>query len=207
MPEDNTIITYETLYELLRREKSRPEIQQLDDDFYRKLTKYQQEKRDILESQRKKESIFTSLEIQKTSKQIENILRIMRELYEKRESKIIKAAMIHSKNNIHPKERENMLLEEKQFYDSILETLDTYRDGILKNLISGNLPNIDNKPKGLKTEIEVKKKSKGIIFTELVPQFVGLDLNTYGPYEKEDSEDLPEEVANLLIKRGVAKEK
>ena len=62
---ENTIITYETLYEILRREKSRPELQELDDSFYRNLVKYIEEKKAILESQRKKESIFTSVEIQK----------------------------------------------------------------------------------------------------------------------------------------------
>ena len=205
MSEDNAIITYETLYEILRREKLRPEIQELDESFYNKLTNYLKEKKDILESQKNKESIFTSLEIQKTSKQIENIIKIITEIYEKRESKIIQLALLHSKNNSSFKERALMLKEERHFFDSILDTLMQYRSGILENILKLELPEITNKPKDLKIDIEAKKKSKKVIFVEVVPEFVGLDLNNYGPYEKEDIGELPEEVADLLIRRKVAK--
>ena len=33
MGEDNVVITYETLFEIFRREKNRGELQKLDDDF------------------------------------------------------------------------------------------------------------------------------------------------------------------------------
>ena len=36
----DVLVTYETLYELLRREKSRQEIQKMDADFYDNVLKY-----------------------------------------------------------------------------------------------------------------------------------------------------------------------
>ena len=80
----DVIITYETLYELLRREKSRAEIQKLDKDFFNDVIKYIKDKRDILESQKTKENIFAAKETERTNKQLESIYRILKELYDKR---------------------------------------------------------------------------------------------------------------------------
>ena len=41
----DVIITYETLYELLMREKSRAEIQKLDNDFFNDVIKYIKDKK------------------------------------------------------------------------------------------------------------------------------------------------------------------
>ena len=56
------IITYDTLYEILRREKYRPELQSLEPTFFKDVTKYIEEKKSILDSQQKKDSIFAKLE-------------------------------------------------------------------------------------------------------------------------------------------------
>ena len=55
----DVIITYETLYELLRREKSRKELQKLDPNFYQRVTNYLEEKNIILKSQKDTEIIKT----------------------------------------------------------------------------------------------------------------------------------------------------
>ena len=86
---EDKLITYETLYEYLRKEKVYPELQQLDTDFFKKVTKYLEEKNNILESHSKKDSMFSKVEIEKTSRQISNIKKILKEIYEKRENKII----------------------------------------------------------------------------------------------------------------------
>ena len=70
------IITYEALFELLQKEKARKELQKLDEDFYQKFLKYLEEKILILNSQKSKDSIF-STETKKTEKQIENIKKIV----------------------------------------------------------------------------------------------------------------------------------
>ena len=53
-------ITYETLYELLRREKFRQELQQLTPTFYQDTVNYIKEKQVILDSQKNKDSIFAT---------------------------------------------------------------------------------------------------------------------------------------------------
>ena len=70
----DVLITHETLYELLRREKSRDEIQKLDDNFYGDVLTYIKDKKAILDSQKSKDNIFSSQEVQKTKKQMDNAL-------------------------------------------------------------------------------------------------------------------------------------
>jgi len=196
----DVIITYETLYEIMRREKFRSELQKLNPEFLEDFINYINEKKSILESQQKKKSIFTSSETQKTQKQIENTKKIIRELYEKRENKIMQLAMFASRNNDHPIFQE-MLPEEKKFFNELLQLVNNYRINLLYNLIEGKPPQLKQveKPKELKTE---KKDSiKMVRFLQSIPKFVGTDLNIYGPFEEEEVAAIPYEVADLLTKK------
>ena len=87
MPED--LITNEKLYEILRKEKSRSELQQLESNFYDKVKSYIQEKKIIIDSQKEKSTIFSKIELENTKKQIETTRKIINELFEKREQKIL----------------------------------------------------------------------------------------------------------------------
>ena len=128
---EDMIITYETLYDILRREKNRVELQELSETYLQDLINYLQKKKEILESQEKKKSIFTSIETQKTRKQIESIQKIIKELYERRESKIIQSAIISSRTNIETEEKSVMLPEEEEFYESLVKKLNYYTSGIV----------------------------------------------------------------------------
>jgi DNA replication initiation complex subunit (GINS family) len=83
-------INYETLFDLLRREKNREELQSLDKDFYEQVLAYLREKKDSLS--KKEDELFVSAEREKLKIQFQNIRRIIKELYEKREKKIINMA-------------------------------------------------------------------------------------------------------------------
>lgn len=191
------IITYETLYELLRREKYRKELQVLDTNFFQNVIHYLEEKKSILSSQKTKNSIFASSEIQKTQKTLENIQKILKELYERRETKIIQLALFASRIN-EKQDLSAMLPQEAEMYKDLLNILGSYREGILNNVLSTKLPVIIEKPKEIK--VEKKDKTKLVKFIYATPKFMGDDLNTYGPFEEEDLVNLPEKVAKVLIK-------
>ena len=197
----DVIITYETLYEVLRREKSRQEIQKIDSDFFSDVLKYIKDKKDILESQRKSDNPFASKEIERTNKQLQNIYKILKELYEKREGKIINLSLLNSRSKSDI-DTSLLLPEEIRFYESIRNELNTYRDNILNNILQGKTPFLE-KPKVIKSEFQDKKL---IRFVNPVPKFVGINRFTYGPYEEEDIANLPLDVANLLIEKGRAEE-
>ena len=146
----DVIITYETLYELLRREKDRPEIQDLSKDFFNDVIKYVIDKKDILESQKSKDNVFAAREIERTMKQLSSIYRILKELYEKRENKIIGLALLNSRNNSNIN-TSFFLPEEVNFYENIKGNLNLYRKCILDNLLEGKLPDLE-KPKVIKSD-------------------------------------------------------
>jgi len=195
------IITYETLYEILMREKSGQEIQKIDKDFFNDIIKYIKDKKEILESQKSKDNTFALKEIERTTKQLESIYKILKELYEKRESKIINLALLdsRSKTNI---DHSYFLPEESKFYESIKNNLNLYREGILSNIIQGRLPTFEE-PKTIKRDFQDKILVR---FINQVPKFVGSNGFAYGPFEEEDIANLPSDVAKLLIEKGRAEE-
>jgi len=197
----DVIITYETLYDILRKEKFRKELQELDQTFFKDVLKYIDEKKDILQSQEQKESVFASKSIITTRKQIENVQKILKELYERRESKIIQIALFNSRMGVEAIDRKMLLKEEQLFYDQIKGTLNQFRDNVLLKLMEGKMPVIDDKPKVLKTNEEILKKTKRLRFLQAVPKFVGDDMITYGPFEAEDVATLPVRVCDVLLKR------
>ncbi len=198
----NITITYETLYDLLRREKNRAELQELDPLFYENLIRYLKEKKEILRSQEQKDSIFTTIEVQKTRKQIENIQKIIKELYEKRESKIIQLALINSRSQTPKNDKTTMLNAEKEIYESIIQSLDQFRNEILHNIVLGNSLNSKIQPKTLKKDEKPKITSKKVKFKRKTGQFIGTDLKSYGPFEKGDIAELPIEIADLMTDKN-----
>lgn len=197
------IITYENLYEILRREKYRVELQKIDETFYQDVVKYLQEKTAILESQSKKNSIFASTELEKTQVQLKNIVKILRELYEKRENKIVQFALFCSRSK-NAQDTSTMLPEEFALYTSLKDTLDSYRDGILMQLLQSRMPEIKAvEQKDLK--IEEKTDSLSIQVLKDIPEFVGPDLQVYGPFKAGESAHIPQMVATMLINTEQAK--
>ncbi len=205
MADDKNIsITYEFLYELLRKEKFRKELQKLDENFFKDVINYLEEKKAILQSQEKKDNIFAPSNVQKTRKQLENLQKIIKEFYERRETKIIQLAVFSSRTNVPIPDYASMLEEEKEFYKTIVEELNNYRSSILKSLLEGKMP---VKGKGKKKQKDQEPvETKLIRFMQAIPQFVGDDLEVYGPFEAEDISNLPARVAEVLIKNNRAEE-
>ncbi len=198
------VITYEILFDLLREEKGTNSLVKLDKDFYDKVAKYLAEKKAILESQEKKASVFTASETLKTKKQLDNIQRILREFYERREFKIIDLALFQSRTS-EVVDLSIMLEIEKEFYFAVLESLNLFRREILMSLLEAKTPKIPSR-EALKPNSDVTPKElKTVRFVQAVPKFVGTDLNVYGPFEEEDVASLPKAVADVLIKKEKAK--
>ena len=209
-------ITYETLFELLRVEKSRDDLQELHNSFFDDVLAYLREKQQILDESRVKEDIFSSTERDKVSTEMSNIKRILKELYERREKKIIHMALNKSRTNSNIIDTSKLMEIENNFFSHIVGTLDKFRSGIIVNILDFRQPFIkDDIPsnaaettagndEGKKTE--EKKDTKLVRFLHPIPKFIGKELEFYGPYEEEDMATLPTDIAEVLITKGRAEE-
>ena len=103
-----------------------------------------------------------------------------------------------------------MLNLEKKVYDKVIQNLDKFRVEILHNVILGKLietVTVKKEPKDLKKVENPKNQAKEVVFKQKMSKFVGTDLNNYGPYEKGDIAQLPEDITTLLIKINQVEEK
>ena len=217
-------ITHETLFEILRREKNREELQKLDDSFFSDLISYLQEKQDILRRQEDKSDIFSFDEKKKVEKQLDSVMRILTQLYERRERKIINMALMQSRTHSSVGSSGTLLKEEHLLFSDLLSTLKSYRSGILQKIMASSLPAIsessyekqsqDCSPKlavgGGQTSAAAPNipvsGTKMVRFTHPIPKFVGSELEVFGPFEEEDVASLPAKIADLLIEKGRAEE-
>lgn len=195
-----SVLTYEALYSFLRQEKLKPEIQSLDAAFYAQVLKYFSEKKAILESQQKKESIFASASVAATRVQIENLQKILKEFYERREYKIVQIALLSSRTGEPVVSTSALLKEELDLYRQLMHLLDAYRSGILGKLLSCEQPAVR-----VESAVTVGSAAPVLLrFLAAVPSFVGLDLQVYGPFEADDVACLPKELTDVLVQRGRA---
>lgn len=136
-------ITLETLYDILRNEKQRADLQQLNDSFFIDIVSYLKEKKILLDSKQNEDDLFAAGEREKLEYELKSIKRILKEVYEKREKKIIDIAMNKSRTGSNIIDIGAMLKEEKEFYRLILGLLDGYRKGVLMKLFNGELPLVE----------------------------------------------------------------
>ena len=204
------VITYETLYELLKRERERTDLQKLEPAFFSDTINYIKDKKKILEA-KAEDSVFAPEERKKTERQLENIYKIVKELYERREKKILLLAVDKSRTRSNLIDASGLLKEEKVFFDALTNMLDNYREAILFAVLNEKMPFMqsleEKKPvEVFRSAIELKKPTRLVRFTSHVPKFVGPELEEYGPFEEEDIANLPAEIADVLINKAKAEE-
>ncbi|MBW2969180.1 hypothetical protein KY314_03625 [Candidatus Woesearchaeota archaeon] len=257
MEEDSITITYETLYEILRAEKNKEELCELDEIFYYNVINYIKEKTKIIQEASHKNDIFSIDEKDNTQVQLQNIKKIIKEIYERREKKIINMALNKSRTNSDIIDTSNLLDSEKKFFEQTCKIFDNFRTGILAKVLSLKEPELnteailnldeshssipentsittpelknDKKTTDLnesdeKTELddlpkktitdeqnkkeisseEQTKKIQKIKIIQATEQFIGEELETYGPYKEEEIAEVPSEIAGILIEQGKA---
>jgi len=209
------VLTYETLYEFMRREKSRPELQKLDGNFYLDALSYLKEKQQSYDDNLTKNDIFSQGERDKLHIQIANIKKLLKDIYNTRERKIINMAINRSRTGTHIVDAENLLGQERILYDGLNTLLKQHRTGILHRLIEGRAPDLGPivlpypqeetpLPPAPEDPQEPAPPIKTVKFVEAVDEFVDEDLETYGPYQANDEATLPATLADILIGQGKA---
>lgn len=196
-------ITYETLFEIMKREKDTADLQKLGPNFFGDVVSYLNEKKKLLE---KDESLFSYEEKKKVERQIDNAKRIIKDIYERRVKKIINIGLVKSRTKSNVIDSSNFLESEKKFFNEIVKVLDGFRSDVINNVLEGAIPTVSrlsinesSENNETKEEDSSESKTKLVRFLNAVPKFVGKELEEYGPFEEEDIANLPSEIADLLI--------
>ena len=202
--------TYEHLFDILRRERSREEIQELDEGFYAQANSFLEDQAAAL-----KEADPLSASSDQIRNQLQNSKKLLRELYDRREKKLLMLALNKARTGSNIIDTSNVLPAEKPLLEDLLTTLKKYRGSITSVAQAPKQPTPTKKSLPQKQPVKkttpkpTQPKQPGevtIKVTASVPKFMGSNSKTYGPYDPGKQVSLPERIANILIKKGRAEQ-
>lgn len=186
---------YEDLRRVQRAERSNPELSNLPADFYSQVG-------DLIKRYRQKCEKSGNIS---DVKLLENIIRIARDVFERREAKIVMHALREPK--IGEAEPKGLTDEERSFFAAIRDVLRANRvhfDGILSGEVkpeAEKVQRIDDLPS---VEAEKKEQDLNTVLVRIikkVPRFVDAQLREWGPFEVNELVRLPRREAELLSSR------
>jgi len=180
------MITYNDLYEALRKERYSEQLQPLMKGFIKEVAEYIKDREDSISG----DDLFSE-EVQKSKRQLENSVSIFKELMLRRKKKLLELAFVSAETGISKRDFENMLAFEKEVFEKIMKALNE-GDKEVENMLNGG------KDGG------VVEKNKMIMFKDDTEEFLDLDGNKIGPFGKGDIVNISQEIANILIVDGKA---
>ena len=179
------MITYNDIYEAARKERYSDQLQSLPKNFITEVSEYLKEKKEIAS---KEDDAFSDVII-KTKKQLENAMTLFKELILRRRKKILSLVLIASETGISKQDFDNMLEFEKLLFDDLMKSID-FSDKKITESLNG--------------KVEEIQKNKLIVFKTDVEEFVDLEGNKMGGFEKGQIANIPVEIAKILIEDGKA---
>ncbi len=179
-------IDYERLRAIYRLEKEASKLTHLEPDFYELLEKY------VAGEKEKLSDALNKLDIA-AMKRFMNLKKLIQELVFLREKKIIRYALFSLAEGAP--EPENLVGWEKDMYREIKDVLARYIDQV-NRIFEGEVGGGKEKRKPLNV-VRVR-------ILEDIPTFVGTDFKEYGPYRSGEIVEMPQDVADVLTRRGLA---
>ncbi len=174
MPEET--ITFEFIRKIQLDEQKANTLTRLPTNFFNAVSNYLEQKKKIVVSDDRKGIL-----------EVRNIERLVEDIFNRRERKILNSAIISARNGMPP---ENLGEEERPFYNSVVGFIKSRRNDLLKHMLTSKSE--ENQPM--------------VIFKEDTPEFLGIDEKSYGPFKKGDIASLPEENRKILVERRIVEE-
>jgi len=174
------MITYNDIYEAAKKERYSDQLQQLPKNFVNEVADYLKEKKEIASKQ---DDVFSDV-IVKTKKQLENAMTLFRELLLRRKKKILNLVLIATETGISKQDFENMMPFEKSLFEELMKNIDSSEKKLNSALLGNN---------------EEAQKNEMIVFKDNVEEFIDLNGEKMGPFEKGQIANIPKEIAKILI--------
>ena len=178
------MITYNDLYETLRKERYSEQLQPLSKKFISDVSNYIAEKKKLANQG----GDFFSDEVAKVKKQLENANSIFKELMLMRKKKLLGLVFVASETGINKRDFENMLDFEKKMFDDMVKCVESTESQVSMLL-------------NAKSENNVKQ---GIVFREDTGEFMDLNGEMLGPFKKGDKTELQKDIVKILVEDGKA---
>ena len=177
------MITYNDIYEAARKERYSDNLQPIAKNFVSEVSNYLKEKKEMAS---KEDDVFSDVII-KTKKQLENAITLFKEFMLRRKKKILNLVLVAAETGISKQDFENMLQFEKELFEELMKCIDS-SDKKMNQILNGGT--------------EETHKNDLVSFLEDVEEFVGLDGDTIGPFEKGQVANIPKEVVKILVADG-----
>lgn len=180
------MISYNDVYELLRKEKYAEALQPLAKEFVNEFSDYVNDK--IVESN-KEDDLFQE-NVMKSKKQLENSIAMFKELMRLRKKKLLNLVFVATETGIMKRDYENMLNHERDLFDKLVKAFEE-GDKEIASVMSGR-------------KAKLEDKSRMIMFNSDVEQFVDSEGKFLGPFTSGELVNLDHQVASLFVQSGKA---
>ncbi|WEL19334.1 hypothetical protein [Candidatus Nanohalococcus occultus] len=199
-------ITFSELRKVQKEESRSQQLTDLDDDFMLKVSDYFKQKEEI-----------------GAEREYRNAERVFEKIISTREDKIVRTAKINAKSdggstpaNMLPFENE-LFRELKTVFSDHRERAEERRGGDTdfddvedfeeQTTSERQESTEETEEENIQEAEEVEDGYTKVKITSEVPEFMGTDLESYGPYDEGEEVQIPEDNAEILVNRGSAEMK
>jgi DNA replication initiation complex subunit (GINS family) len=178
------MISYEELYEFLRKEKYGENLQDLPGDFMKQFSDY------LCDYKRKisRNGDFFSDDSLRDKKEYENSMTLFKELILRRKKKILNLVFVAAETGVMKKDFQEMLPVERDLFEKLVLAVGDADKSVLELIDSCSLED------ALK-EVHIKSD---------IAEFVDMTGGVIGPFKKGEKVRLDGRVADILIFGGNA---
>jgi DNA replication initiation complex subunit (GINS family) len=177
-------IDYDELSKIYRLETKSPKLTKLNPSFYKELKKF------ITQEKSKYVSAIENLS-QVDLKKFETLKQTVNKIREIRLKKCLNLCLTYSRTKDFSED--NLIDFEIDFVKDILKLLDKqaeYTDG----LFGSKAKNADKQSNLIK-----------VIALSNIPSFIGSDMKEYGPFDKDNVCEIPENIFTILFSKNIVK--
>jgi len=192
------MITYNEIHEAVRKERGEKlQLQLLPKNFVEEVATYLREKKEFSS---KTNDDFSENSI-KNKKQLENARTLFKELIFRRREKILHLLLIATETGVSKRDFENMLDFEAKMFESLLKSIESSDIQVNAMILNGR-NEVKNNLESLPEDFSLTKSDDSkqfVIFVEEVNEFMDLNGEMLGPFQKGEKVELQKEIANILV--------
>ena len=174
-----SMVTYNDLYEALRKERYSDDLQPISKNFLQECSEYFSEKKKFSD---KEDDMFSDVSL-KSKKKLENAMSLFKELLLRRRKKILNLSFVASETGISKKDFENLLEFEKNLFEDIVKSLEKADSNLSDSMTGG----------------KIESRYKLVKFNNHVDEFLDLEGESVGPFDKGEVANLDKEIVEILV--------